>query len=292
MSIQPTVSVVIPFYGHAQYLRDAVESVIAQTYSNVEVIVVDDCSPDARAIELLRGLRHPRLLVFKLDSTKGASIARNAGINRSSGEYILPLDADDLIDSTYLEKTVPHLLADQTIGAVCTDIRVFGKTNSVLTPQISMLELLSRGTTCSTFLFRRELYESVGGYKEGLQPGEERQFMIDALAKDWQFKLVNQPLYFFRRHENNKPQSFMQDRYSDLVKNNLELYKQYLPLILERQRSRVQELAKARTKLAASHERLVSQDKRLQAGLTNVMNYYRDLETEALKMDDSKVGQL
>jgi glycosyltransferase involved in cell wall biosynthesis len=255
------------------------------------VIVVDDCSPGPRAIELLRGLRHPRLLVFKLDSTKGSSIARNAGINRSSGEFILPLDADDLLDSTYVEKTLPHL-ADETVGAVCTDIRVFGKTNSVLTPQLSIVDLLSRGTACSTFLYRRELYESVGGYKEGLQPGEERQFMIDALAKDWQIKVVNQPLYFFRRHENNKPQSYMEDRYTDLVNNNIDLYKKHLAQILERQRCRVQELTTARTKLAASYDTLVSQDKRLQSGLTNVMNYYRALETEALKMDDTKVGQL
>jgi glycosyltransferase involved in cell wall biosynthesis len=292
MNPQPTVSVVIPFYNHAEYLRDAVESVVAQTYPKVEVIVVDDCSPDARAIELLRGLRHPRLLVFKLENTKGVSVARNAGINRSSGELILPLDADDLIDSTYLEKTVPLMLEDEKLGGVCTTIRVFGKSNTVFTPQLSMMDLLTRGTTCSTILFRRELYESVGGYKEGLQPNEERQFLIDAISKDWQFALVNQPLYFFRRHDQNKPQTCMEDRYSELVANNLELYKKHLPEILDRQRKRVTELADARTKLAASHEKLVSQDKRLQAGLTNVMNYYRTLETEALSSDDIKVGQL
>ena len=87
MTAQPTVSVVIPYFDQPEFLREAVESVMTQSYPNVEIIVVDDCSPGVSAIQLLRGLRHPKLLVFKLESQRGVSVARNAGIIRSSGYW-------------------------------------------------------------------------------------------------------------------------------------------------------------------------------------------------------------
>lgn len=290
MTAQPTVSVVIPYFDQPEFLRDAVESVIAQTYANVEIIVVDDCSPGVSAIQLLRGLRHPKLLVFKLESKKGSSVARNAGIVRSSGEYILTLDAADLLAPQYVSETVKHLL-DSNDDGVCTAIRIFGGADAIVYPELEIPQILSRSTVCNTFIYKRSVFDAVEGYRENLETDQERQFLLDALQKGFTFKQIKQPLYFRREHVASAEPSVLEDRYSALVQRNLDLYKQYLPQILSLQKVRVQELAVARVRLSRDLQRLSADDARLKRGLANVMSYYQDLEHDALRTEVT-VGQL
>jgi glycosyltransferase involved in cell wall biosynthesis len=290
MTTQPTVSVVIPYFDQPEFLRDAVESVIAQTYPNVEIIVVDDCSPGVNAIQLLRGLRHPKLLVFKLESRKGCAVARNAGIVRSSGDYILPLDADDLLAPQYVAQTVQSLL-DSNDHGVCTAIRIFGNADAIVYPELEIPKILSRGTVSNTVLYKREVFDAVDGYRENLTADQDRQFLLDALQKGFTFKQIKQPLYFHRQHVGNAEPSILEDRYKDLVARNIGLYKKYLPEILSLQKVRVQELAVARLRLSRDLKKLAADDTRLKRGLTNVMSYYHDLEHDALKTE-ATVGQL
>ncbi|MBS1999908.1 MAG: glycosyltransferase [Candidatus Obscuribacterales bacterium] len=290
MTAQPTVSVVIPYFDQPEFLRDAVESVIAQTYANVEIIVVDDCSPGVSAIQLLRGLRHPKLLVFKLESRKGSSVARNAGIVRSSGEYILTLDAADLLAPQYVSETVKHLL-DSNDDGVCTAIRIFGGADAIVYPELEIPQILSRSTVCNTFIYKRSVFDAVEGYRENLDSDQERQFLLDALQKGFNFKQIKQPLYFRRENSASAEPSVLEDRYSALVQRNLNLYKQYLPQILSLQKVRVQELAVARVRLSRDLQRLSADDARLKRGLANVMSYYQDLEHDALRTEVT-VGQL
>ncbi|RTL34696.1 MAG: glycosyltransferase [Candidatus Melainabacteria bacterium] len=290
MTAQPTVSVVIPYFDQPEFLRDAVESVIAQTYANVEIIVVDDCSPGVSAIQLLRGLRHPKLLVFKLESRKGSSVARNAGIVRSSGEYILTLDAADLLAPQYVSETVKYLL-DSNDDGVCTAIRIFGGADAIVYPELEIPQILSRSTVCNTFIYKRSVFDAVEGYRENLDSDQERQFLLDALQKGFNFKQIKQPLYFRRENSASAEPSVLEDRYSALVQRNLNLYKQYLPQILSLQKVRVQELAVARVRLSRDLQRLSADDARLKRGLANVMSYYQDLEHDALRTEVT-VGQL
>lgn len=290
MTAQPSVSVVIPYFDQPEFLRDAVESVIAQTYANVEIIVVDDCSPGVSAIQLLRGLRHPKLLVFKLESSKGKSVALNAGIVRSSGDYILTLDPADLLAPQYVAEAVRALL-DSDDDGVCTAIRIFGNADSIVYPELEIPKILSRGTVSNTVMFKRAVYNAVDGYREGLETEQDRQFLLDVLQKGFKFKQIKQPLFFRREHAGNVEPSLLEDRYKELVQRNINLYKQYLPEILSAQKVRVQELAVARVRLSRDLQRLATDDARLKRGLTNVMSYYQDLEHDALKTE-ATAGQL
>ncbi|HEY9679736.1 MAG TPA: glycosyltransferase [Drouetiella sp.] len=290
MTSQPTVSVVIPYFDQPEFLRDAVESVIAQTYPHVEIIVVDDCSPGVNAIQLLRGLRHPKLLVFKLESHKGTAVARNAGVVRSSGDFILSLNAEDLLAPQYVAETV-RALVDSNDHGVCTAIRTFGNADSIVYPELEVPKILSRGTICNTFLYRREVFDKVDGYRENISSDLDRQFLLDAMRKGFTFKQIKQPLYFHRQHAGNEEPSLMEDRYRDLVSRNLDLYKKHLAEILNTQKVRVQELAVARVRLTRDMKKLETDDQRLKRGFTNVMSYYHDLEHDALKTE-STVGHL
>ena len=104
----PKVSVIIPCYNHGEYLDEAVESVLTQTYQNFEIIIVDDGSTDQSTIDLLKVYRKPKTRVIRTDN-QGLASARNNGIKEAKGEYILPLDADDKIGKEYLKKAVKIL---------------------------------------------------------------------------------------------------------------------------------------------------------------------------------------
>ena len=105
------VSVIIPLYNKAEFIAECIESVLGQTYWGFEIVVVNDGSTDGS--ELIAA-KYP-VTVLNL-SNRGVSGARNAGVLNSSGEFLLPLDADDKLHPEYLSKTVP--LMEPGIGMV------------------------------------------------------------------------------------------------------------------------------------------------------------------------------
>ena len=96
------VSVIMPCYNDGRYIEEAVESVFTQTYPDIELIVIDDGSDEQETLDVLERLRD-KIILLKTDHVRPAG-ARNYGIERASGKYILPLDSDDRIDKTYIEK--------------------------------------------------------------------------------------------------------------------------------------------------------------------------------------------
>jgi glycosyltransferase involved in cell wall biosynthesis len=97
------VSVIMPCYNQGQYIDEAVDSVLTQTYQNYEIIIVNDGSTDEFTNEKLKNYNKPKTQVIHT-ANQGLSAARNNGIHASNGEFILPLDADDKIANTYLER--------------------------------------------------------------------------------------------------------------------------------------------------------------------------------------------
>jgi Glycosyl transferase family 2 len=178
---RPRVSVVVPCYDQARYLPEAVESVLAQTFRSFEIVVVDDGSPDDTAHVARRLQRaHPEARIRLVRKRNGGlSSARNAGIAFAKGELILPLDADDSIQPTFLERCVaaldahPHFSiaygAQQNFGADDTfhPHHAYNFAAQVLTNTIGVVSL-----------FRRSAWEDVGGYAETLDSYEDWDFWI------------------------------------------------------------------------------------------------------------------
>jgi len=126
--MSPKVSVVIPCYHQTQFLDDCICSVLAQSYQNFEIIVVDDGTTDEAEMAFFRHLSYPKTHVVRQDN-KGLAGARNFGIENARGEYILPLDADDEITPDFLELTVPILDRKEKIGIVGGKTELFGCRN-------------------------------------------------------------------------------------------------------------------------------------------------------------------
>ena len=97
--LKPLISVIIPCYKQGQYLREAIESVLLQSYNRFEIIVVDDGSPD-NSVEVVKGYSHVR---YVRQNNQGVSAARNSGIRESTGDYLVFLDADDRLLPNALE---------------------------------------------------------------------------------------------------------------------------------------------------------------------------------------------
>lgn len=187
------VSCVIPLYNQAQFVAQTIESVLAQTYKDIEVIVVNDGSTDESR---LVALRYPVRVIDQ--SNKGLAGARNAGIMNARGDYILPLDADDWIEPDYLEKTVP-LAMTRTVGVVATDFTTFGEDNQYIhTVQPTLAQEMCANYIPVCSLIKKAAILETGGYNQRCEKYEDWNMWIDLMKRGWHFTVLNEPLFHYR----------------------------------------------------------------------------------------------
>jgi glycosyltransferase involved in cell wall biosynthesis len=197
----PRVSIIMPVFNAGRYLTQALDSVEAQTERDFEVVVVDDGSIDARTHAILdEAAARPGVTVHRTEN-RGPSAARNLAIQRSRGAYILPLDADDYLAPTYLEKTVPMLDAEPALGVAYTWVGLVGGHHGVWkTGGFGVRELLTRCTIHVTSLYRRRLWEDVGGYDPRfVESCEDWDLWLGAAARGWKGSCVPEVLVYYRR---------------------------------------------------------------------------------------------
>ena len=186
------VSIIIPCYNQAHYLRDAIESALEQTIP-CEVIVVNDGSTDNTS-EVAK--EYPVKLIEKVNG--GLSSARNAGIKEATGEWILPLDSDDIISSDFVEKTIGK---DDIVGVYQQE---FGDSqtkwvNPNLNPKFEDFLKANQTNCCS--LFKKEIWEKVGGYDENMRLGyEDWYFWLKSTKAGYNVTIVPEFLFFYRKH--------------------------------------------------------------------------------------------
>lgn len=206
--MQPTlkVSVIIPSYKYAHYLKDCVESVRGQTYPVHEIIVVNDGSPDNTS-EVAKELGV--ILVEKENG--GLSSARNAGIKVATGNYIMCLDADDKLVPGAIEEHVrlicqPKDMDNHTI-AQC-GLMEFGQRHLVMTPlkDTTLQRVMQSNTIYCNAMFSKEVWEAVGGYDESetMRLGyEDWEFWIRCLAHGCRVYTSDSICLRYRVHGNN-----------------------------------------------------------------------------------------
>src|SRR5258708_1495814 len=125
--MEPILSIIIPCYNHGKYIRDALKSVTACDKSSYhyEIIIVNDGSPEIYTIEVLNQLNVEGYNIIN-QSNKGLGAARNTGIQKAKGKYILPLDSDNKIKLPYLTTAIDILEKNATIAVVYGDAAYFG----------------------------------------------------------------------------------------------------------------------------------------------------------------------
>lgn len=197
MKNQPLVSVIIPTYNKAQYLKKAVESVLNQTYKKIEVIVIDDGSTDNTA-EIVKSFNDPRIIYFWKEN-KGPAVARNTGIKKAKGKYIVFLDSDDLWLKEKLETQIDFMEKNSEIGLLGTGCyemtdkgKVIGKKIFPTSNEILQKDLIKYNPFIqSSIMTRKEIFDKVGlWYDEKFRESEDYDLWLRIAGN---YKIANLP---------------------------------------------------------------------------------------------------
>lgn len=212
---KPLVSVVMPVYNTEKYLAEAIESILTQTFSDFELIIVDDASQDGSpAISRSYAERDSRIHVIELAENRGDGAARNRGLAAAAGEYFTSPDSDDISLPQRLEKQVNFLQARPEVGAVGVYTRlvsedlqpIYERKPPVRHAEIMLdqyLGFLSAPFTHATLMMRRNLITKVNGFDESVRMSPDCALITELLGRV-NFANIAEVLYLYRQHSSQK----------------------------------------------------------------------------------------
>jgi len=192
------VSIIIPCYNAENYIKKTIDSVLCQTYQNFEVIIVNDGSTDYSS-KIIKTVKDGRIHLVE-QKNKGVSRSRNNGIYLAKGEFIVFLDADDLLDPSFIEKRVFRLSKSAAIACASSVVLIDDKGNKIdknktyfaanKTSQI--LEFSDEIVTCpSSYLFKTEFLKKYNfTFNKNLQSSADKYFLLEVL-KQGEIELIN-----------------------------------------------------------------------------------------------------
>ena len=202
----PLVSVLMPVYKTAPYLREALDSMLCQTFKDFELIVLDDCSPD-NAEEILDAYDDSRIVRYKGEKNVGLSDVLNVGIEMARGKYIAHMDSDDISLPQRLQVQVDYLEKHPDVDLVSVGMRLFGAKEGTwireLNPEKVKIEALFHSPVLhASSVWRKDTFEKQGlRFRQEMVPAEDYDLWVRAMLKG--LKLVNLPevLYKYRIHD-------------------------------------------------------------------------------------------
>ena len=202
MTREIKISVVIACYNDGEFLKEAIQSVEACPEKNVEMVIVNDGSTDVKTCVLLSELGQKGYRVIHQENG-GTSAARNAGVRATKGRYILPLDADNRILPQYFVKAASILDRFPKVGVVYGDCRWFGDENKIFRPGVlDRTRLVLQNSIDACAVYRREVWEQVGGYDENpilsKNNYEDWDFWLMAVEHDWEFHYLPEVMFEYR----------------------------------------------------------------------------------------------
>jgi len=231
----PKVSVIIPCYNDGRFVTQAIESIQTQTFTDWEIIVVNDGSTDAETVQILNRLHYANTLVLHKENGHLSS-ARNYGIRQAQGDYILTLDADDWFKPSFLEKAVIILDNDKKAGVVTSYMQCFGMNGKRWRPLGGSIEnFLYRNQCNASALFRKQCWEEAGKYDEFMKKGlEDWEFWIRVTSLGWQVVVIREFLFHYRVSEKSMLLNETQPRMAEIIDYILNKHSQlYLEQLKE-----------------------------------------------------------
>ncbi|TVQ14639.1 MAG: glycosyltransferase [Leptolyngbya sp. DLM2.Bin27] len=208
--IPPRISVVIPAYNAEKTIKFTLESVLSQTYSDFELIIINDGSQDA-TLSIINQFKDRRVRVFSHENS-GPQKSRNRGINQATGEYISFIDADDLWTPDKLEQQLKRIEANPEVSVVYSwsdEINEHGmvtRSGQRSTLEGKVFEALLKNNflgSGSNPLIRKQALSAVGGFDPSILAGQDWDMWL-TLASDYTFAVVPQVQVFYRKSAGSK----------------------------------------------------------------------------------------
>ncbi|GHV10395.1 glycosyl transferase [Bacteroidia bacterium] len=226
------VSIIIPCYNGEKFIAETLDSVRRQTYTQWECIIMDDGSTDHSAAIVKEYANQDHRFTYLIQNNQGVAIARNTAIKASHGIYILPLDADDLIDPHYIDEAVKVLDSQPEVKVVYCNAEKFGrKKGKWELPDYDFNLLLSRNLIFCSALFRRTDFDKTIGYNPNMSGMEDWDFWLSFLNKDDVVIRLPQTYLFYRTHRvsrNRQAMKQLEQIHQQIYLNHKELYINYI----------------------------------------------------------------
>jgi glycosyltransferase involved in cell wall biosynthesis len=244
----PRISVLMPCFNHGEFIGEAVETVLAQTLQDFEIVVVDDGSTDPATREIVAQLAGPRTTVLTTPN-RGLPAARNFAAHHAAGACFCALDADDKLAPTWFEQAVRVLDAQPDVTFVSHWLETFGDERWTWTPErCDLPSLLARNAVNGAALVRREAFEAVGGYDESMREGcEDWDLWLRLVESGRRGTIIPQVLFFYRRRADSMSRLMLDSRayrrpLQTLVLKHEASYRAHLPDVLVAKEAEIQHL--------------------------------------------------
>jgi len=208
---KPAVSIIVPTYNRSAFIGEAINSVLQQTFSDFELIVIDDGSTDSTG-EIVDAFKDERL-VFIQQENAGRSAARNRALATARGKYIAFLDSDDTYLRDKLERQVNFMEAHPEIGMIYTSAKCIDAEGNILKNHVYVASVSGQiyrqvaffrpvTITLPTVMLRREVLDNVGGFDEKMERFEDTD-LWRRISKRYQVGALNYPTCLLRTHDDN-----------------------------------------------------------------------------------------
>lgn len=210
------VSIIIPTYKRSDYLIRAIDSVINQTYSNIEVIVIDDNDPysefrKATEIKMQKYFNNKKVKYLKNDRNLGGALARNVGIREATGDYITFLDDDDVYLPYKIEKQLNFMLSQDcdmsftdlklvNDNKVVVDYREYTNLDNSNKESLLKYHIMRHLTGTPTFMYKADKLKEIGGFEDA-KVGQEFYLMLKSIEKGLKISYLNECDVIAYRHK-------------------------------------------------------------------------------------------
>lgn len=233
----PAVSVVMPAFDVEPFIAAAIESVLAQTYIDFELLIVDDGATDGtRRIAETYAARDPRIRLI-VQENRGLAAARNTALRHATGEYIALLDSDDIWEREFLAEQITILEARPDVDVVTGNAWTLGSAEHGLPsrpvpdprPDPNLFTIL--GDEYSVFImsvFRRRVYDTIGGFDDLLRTNEDFDFWFRAALAGFRFVRNDRPLGHYRRRDDSLSSSQVR-----MLRGALRVYYKHRPSLID-----------------------------------------------------------
>ena len=241
---KPKVSVIMAAYNSGQYIEESILSILNQTLKDLELIIVDDCSTDEtqKIIQKYNQLDE-RVITIRNNINSGIAVSRNNGIRLAKANYIAVMDSDDMAFPDKLQIQYDFLEQEPYVGAVASGTQIIDENGTFIKNRIGLTNsdeikfriLLKNPYINSSVLFRKKLFEEIGGYSKEYEYSEDYGFYSFLSAK---YKLASIPKILTKYRQNSQASVTLGSKSRKIqIENSLKIssrnINQYMPLETE-----------------------------------------------------------
>lgn len=205
MSNNPTLSIVLPCYNGSKYLRQSIDSILAQGFKDWELILVDDCSKDETPAIMNSYLSDPRISYIRNQTNQKIPKSLNAGFNLARGKYHTWTSDDNVFKPDAFLEMIKFLKENPSVDIVCANYDAIGEVGEfLLENKVSNLDkLYMKCNIGACFMYKAEVYKKVGGYRNEYFCAEDYDFWLLCYEKGFKFAVLDKNLYQYRMHSGN-----------------------------------------------------------------------------------------